>query len=281
MKKIIATVLLCIQLLISAHFVAAQASSPDILEIHFINVGEGSATLLKTPSNDSILIDTGNLISTPLLTDYLEDQKVHRLSTLILTHPDPDHIGGSFVITQRLKPKKIYDNGEDLQSRFDQSIFRWYSELVQGSANYKPLRSGARLSFAQVEIFSLWPETPLGSNLNLNSLILSVQFGNFSLLIMGDALKETEQKLLKKNAFSEHDLLLVGHHGSKHATTLSLLDAIKPSIAVISAKENYYADDETLLKLKKKEIPTLITYDKGSIIAKAKKSGTFEVAFTK
>ena len=98
----------------------AFASNPDQMEVHFIDVGQGDATLV-TCGGHAMLIDAGDDTRGTAIQNYLQKQKITRLDYLILTHPDADHIGGAPVIITKfavdsitiLAPGKEYDNPND------------------------------------------------------------------------------------------------------------------------------------------------------------------------
>ena len=76
-----------------------------------------------------------------------------------------------------------------------------------------------------------------GNEPNANSIVLRLDYGDFSLLLAGDAEAQTEQRLLNNNANVAAKLLKVAHHGSKYATTEEFVGRVKPEAAIISLSE--------------------------------------------
>ena len=73
-----------------------------------------------------------------------------------------------------------------------------------------------------------------GNEINANSIVLRLDFGDFSMLFMGDAEAQTEQRLLGKNLELKANVLKVAHHGSKYATSEEFVKRVKPEAAIIS-----------------------------------------------
>lgn len=75
----------------------AAETSTSVMEVHFLDVGQGDCTLIK--SGDSyMLIDAGDNSKGTLIQNYLQKRGIEKLDYLVLTHPDADHIGGASVI---------------------------------------------------------------------------------------------------------------------------------------------------------------------------------------
>src|SRR6266478_5566344 len=73
-----------------------------------------------------------------------------------------------------------------------------------------------------------------GNEINANSIVLRLDFGDFSMLFMGDAEAQTEQRLAGKDIELKANVLKVAHHGSKYATSEEFVKRIKPEAAIIS-----------------------------------------------
>ena len=86
-------------------------SGAEYLEMHVIDVGQGDAILVKTPSGNNILVDSGNLSAGYRVRQYLQSHGVSGLDAVIITHMHPDHVGGLFSLVPGLEVKKMYDNG--------------------------------------------------------------------------------------------------------------------------------------------------------------------------
>src|SRR5262249_27257383 len=93
-----------------------------------------------------------------------------------------------------------------------------------------------------------------GSVENANSVVMRLSYGNFAMLLTGDAETETEQVMMNAGAPLRAQVLKVGHHGSRYATSSKFLEAVHPDVAIISVgTENRYGHpaEQTLNRLQK------------------------------
>ena len=180
-------------------------------KVHFIDVGQGDATLIKTKFCN-VLIDTGGNTSydtsQEIIIPYLKKQKIYKIDYLITTHDDFDHIGGVPYLLNN------FDVGTYVKEASSFPIKT--SEFVINNLNaYKdPMKDE-----------------------NYNSLVLSFRINGLNYLIMGDAPKEIEAKIIEQTNI-ECDVLKVGHHGSNTSTSELFIRKISPSNAVISCGYN-------------------------------------------
>lgn len=229
---------------------------PASLKIHFLDVGEGDSILIQTPASETVLVDTGNLITGLNIVNYLEKNNIYELDHLIFTHPHLDHIGGAFFILPMIEVINVYDNGQDLSKKIqDEDIYRWYNDLVRRSDKYSILGVGDDLLSGEVKLKILWPNRPFASSdFNVNSLVIMVEYKAFRCLLVGDLTALAEAELLEKKSSLKADILKVGHHGSGDASSQRFLSAVSPRIAIISVnKDNIrgYPSSEALKRLEK------------------------------
>ena len=130
-------------------------------------------------------------------------------------------------------------------------ITKFYDEykeaITQTGAHYEKAQPGTKYDLgggAQLSILA--PSEPLftrdqmktGGNLpNANSVVARLDYGQFSMLLPGDAEEQTEHRMLTKELNLKARILKVGHHGSKYATTQDFLDRVKPEVAIVSCGE--------------------------------------------
>ena len=105
----------------------AFASNPDQMEVHFIDVGQGDATLV-TCDGHAMLIDAGDDTRGTAIQNYLQKQKITRLDYLILTHPDADHIGGAPVIITKFAVDNVFVSNYERDNKT-------YLKLIQSLDN--------------------------------------------------------------------------------------------------------------------------------------------------
>jgi competence protein ComEC len=205
--------------------------------ISFINVGEGDSTLIQS-QNQSILIDTGNLITGDKVRKYLDNNSIKNLNRIIFTHPHADHIGGAFQIVQNFNFEHIHDNAESL-SNTHEDIYRWYSDLVRIDKKYAPLSKGDKFQIGNAKFHVLAPKRiNMTKDWNTNSLVLLISIGDTRILMMGDGNFETEKILLEDNVNIKSDILKVGHHAASDSSATEFLNYVKPKFSVVSVNQN-------------------------------------------
>ena len=208
------------------------ASAQEGVKLHFINLGEGEAILIQA-ENENILIDTGGLLSGYKVLDYLEENKVNKIKYLIITHAHADHMSGVFFILPKIQVQEIYDNGQLLDENDD--LQRWYKQVVRSKENYHILKKGDSLNLNRINLTVLWPAQAKVGSLNENSLVIMLNYNNFSCLFTADIDSVIEARLLKDKVNLKANILKISHHGYRDATTREFLEAVAPQTAIISA----------------------------------------------
>ena len=212
---------------------------PGKLQIHYIDVGQGDATLFITPDGHTALVDAGPGDHKEDLCTYLHDVGVKRLDMVFFTHPHEDHIGGGTSVLEEFEVSRVYlSDFVSNTSTFERLLLTMDEKGISPIVLYP----GDKLSFFGCSVSVLGPVEPDDKNANNASLVLRFVYGSTSFLFSGDAEKEAENKVLAKYPFSlRSDVFQVGHHGSSTSNTEAFLKAISPSIAVISCElDNEY-----------------------------------------
>ena len=238
------------------------------IEIHFVDVGQGDAILIKVPNGENILIDTGNLSAGYKLEKYLKDHGVFTLSALIITHMHPDHVGGVFGILPDIGAEKMYDNGaKSPNNEFWHEYINFIGDL---RLDRGILKSGSTLSFGALKLLVLSPSKPLSGNLNADSIVIRISYGDVKILLMADANMKVEEKLIKEgNVNLASQVLKVGHHGATDATSEAFLGQVDPEIAVISVGRSNrygYPSGEIIKRIQDRGIRLFRTDVRSSIV---------------
>ncbi len=235
------------------------------MEVHFIDVGQGDAVLIKS-ADASMLVDAGDDSKGTAIQNYLQKQGIERLNYLVLTHPDSDHIGGAPVIIEKFEIDQVFLS--DFEK--DNSTYR---KLVQALDNKGLVGStpsvGQVFSLGDAQVTILGP-CDTYSDPNNASLALLVQNGEDSFLFTGDAEEEGELAMLESGLSLKADVYKAGHHGSKTSSSEAFLDAVQPEFAVISCGEgNSYGHPsaQTLNSFRSRGIQVFRTDEQGSIVA--------------
>ena len=208
----------------------AITTGSSLVRVHFIDVGQGDATLIDCGTTE-VLIDGGDNAAGSTVVSYLKPYVDGKLDYLIATHPDADHIGGLDDVLRAYQVGTIIDSGCPASTR----SYRDYLTAAQNEA-------GASISYSRSVHYDLGRNSALylidtGSdwdNANDNSVVCQLIAGNVQVLFTGDMTQDVEKARL--GLFGDIDVLKVGHHGSAYSTSAGFLQVVRPEYAVISYK---------------------------------------------
>jgi competence protein ComEC len=212
----------------------------NILELTAIDVGQGDSLLAVFPGGAKMLIDGGGLlqygrqhrpsidIGEDVVAPYLWSRRIRRLDVVVATHAHEDHTGGLAAILEDFRPRELWIGTNPQQALLEQAA-RLHIRVIARRAEPPFAYSGAML-----EILSPPADFAPAKAGNNDSLAFRICFGSRSFLLTGDMEKPMEGRLLSENATLHADVLKVGHHGSKTSTIQPFLDAVAPSVAMIS-----------------------------------------------
>lgn len=221
----------------------AQAGSEQRAAVHFLDVGQGDASLIRTAEGRTVLID-GGPDGASLFAALGEALPANsgRIDAIVLTHPQMDHAGGLFAAIER------YDAGQLIVPPANS---RWpLGRRLERAARARgiPVREAAhgdRISFDgdDLRIDVLWPmrDGEGGGDPNAASLVLRASMGGMTALFTGDIGAEEEVDLARARCEGNlpcdlrADVLKVAHQGSRSSSTNLFLQRAGAAIAVISA----------------------------------------------
>jgi competence protein ComEC len=261
--------------LASVGVLATTLRLPDgKLTITMLDVGQGDGIVIRTPRGHTILIDSGGRLERGAAVDgkspaeiagerivlgYLQREGIHSVDLLVITHPHGDHAGGCAPIVRALRVAAIADSGQHYGGR---AYVDCQAAAHEAAVPVRVVRAGTRWGTDDgVVLDVLAPSEPLladtGDDVNENSIVLRLSYAlrggrTYRVLLTGDAGEGSEARLLARPADLRADLLKVGHHGSRWATTADFLAAVRPRIALISVgRHNSFGhpSPETLARL--------------------------------
>jgi competence protein ComEC len=240
------------------------------LTVSFLDVGQGDAILITSPTGKQVLIDGGRdrgVLRTLGKELGLFDRHIE---LVIETHPDADHIGGLASVFERyqidgyLKPGIPNDTSPTLALIDAVNKEKDIQELV--------VRRGTRISIgggAYLEV--LFPDRDVaGLETNTGSVVTRLVYGDTSFLLTGDSPSAIESYLIyldKEMLVS--DVLKAGHHGSRTSTSEEYLEVVDPTYVVISAgKDNSYGHphEEVVERIQASGAKILKTMGEGSVV---------------
>ena len=248
-----------------ALFLAACARKPrppQDITVTFFDVGQADAALIRTPENETIVVDTGRNGQTAGL---LRRQGVTEIDLLILSHAHQDHIGGLGAILDSFPVKEIWYTGLGYRSQF--------RDLLERAGKFQIVQAGEERRFAKLSIAVLNPEAlPLrsrNSSPNDHSLVFKAAYPGVDYLFPGDCELECWDSLFKYHRSElRADVLKAAHHGSETGTSSGVLVNVRPKTVVISCgrgNEYGHPHEIVLRLLEKMRARVLRTDQQGSI----------------
>jgi len=206
------------------------------LHVVFLDVGQGDAILIQTPSGRQVLVDGGPSGSV-LLTQMGRHMPFwdRALDLVLLTHSDTDHVSGLVPVLERLQVDRVMFREEEVSSEVYE---RWLELVAEEDAVVSMAEAGQQIDLDQgVQMTVLysgteWPE--IVDNANNKSIVTRLEYGQFSVLLAGD-IEAPVELLLVRNEYAQQSLVLkTAHHGSCTSTTREFLEAVAPQVVVIS-----------------------------------------------
>jgi competence protein ComEC len=246
----------------------AHASAPPAaqktLQIYFVDVEGGQATLFVPPAGESLLIDTGwpgnEGRDADRIVAVAKEAGISKIDFVLITHYHTDHGGGAPQLAARIPVKTFIDHGENRESTDQPTVEVWqaYQKLLS-SGKYKrivakpgmvlpiegmratvissdgdlissPLSEGGQDNPACQNA----EQYPADQTENLRSLGTLITFGRLRILDLGDLTRDAEMKLMcPKNKFGKMDVYIVSHHGWYQSGSPAFVHGIAPRVAIM------------------------------------------------
>lgn len=251
--------------------VSWAVSQPDgRLHVAFLDVGQGDATFIQTPSGRQILVDGGAYPS--VLFDHLGRQIPfwdREIDLVIVTHPDADHAAALPGVFDRYRVGRLIDNGQAGDEQSYQAL------LEAAAARDVPIHhalAGETIAIDDgVSLQVLSPNSDqwsVASDQNNQSVAFRLVYGDFSLLMTGDAGQAAEAAIISGGCQLASVVYKAGHHGAKTSSSAAFLEAVRPQILLVSAGAgNWYGhpDEEVLQRAGSMGAAVLRTDELGTI----------------
>ncbi len=249
---------------VTAELILASAPRADgrTMRVTFLDVGRGDAALVEFPRGRTMLIDgggfwdnsfdIGKFVVAPCLY-ALDIKKVHYV---VLSHPHQDHMGGLAHIVEQFSPDELWLNG-------DRVAHPSYTRLLHAAE-----KRGVRITCCSagtqphiidgVTIHILSPDRGLHpdgaqryEDINNNSLVMKLRYGNIQVLFTGDIHKDRETELVSHRVPLAATLLKVPHHGKRGSSCAAFIEAVNPEAALISCGSGRSASESSGRVLKR------------------------------
>lgn len=239
----------------------------NYLTVAFLDVGQGDAIFIETPSGNQILIDGGpnkKVLSELSMVMPFYDRSI---DAVILTHPHQDHIGGVIEVLKRYDIYFTLDSG----SSYESAEYKEWENLISRGARGLTVSRGTKIKIGEnIWLEFLLPEEnkKCGDDDIHDCMVVSkLTYGNVCFMFTGDMERNLEFKILSDDIDCE--VLKIGHHGSKTSTSDAFLSAVSPDIAIIqSGEDNRYGHPHEVIlnKLQTAGVSILRNDDRGTVI---------------
>jgi competence protein ComEC len=235
-------------------------ASGEELRVHVLDVGQGDSILVIAPGGKTALVDAGNPGNGKKIAAVLQREGVQQIDLLVATHAHADHIGSADEVIKTVTVRNVLDSGVPNTTKNYEDFLKAIEDrgvsLVTAAPGQTFDLGGGVLVSVLAPIPPHFTKDQLrsgGNEPNANSVVVRLDYGEFSMLLTGDAEAQTEQRMLEREARFAADVLKVGHHGSKYATSEDFLRRGEFKVAVISCgPDNRYGhpSPEVLARLK-------------------------------
>ena len=267
MKKIFVPILF-IALAVSSVYVVREASVPNDLRVSFLDVGQGDAIFIQSPSGVQVLIDGGKDAS--ILEELHKVMPLfdRSIDVIVATHPDADHISGLIDVVKKFHVGAFLESGAQNENGVQDALERI---LAQKSIQRKIAKRGEVYNLGSgILLTVLYPYKDVSKEeSNAGSLIMRLSYGEDSFLLTGDAPVSSELVLVGTDSTHlQSSVLKFGHHGSDTSTSVSFLQNVRPLYGIVSAGKNnsyHHPHEDVLERAKRFNIQVLSTIELGTI----------------
>lgn len=247
------------------------------LIVSFLDVGQGSSTLLQLPNGKNILIDGGGYqteqfnVGQGIIAPYLWQKRIWRLDDMVITHPHQDHYNGLPFVYARFQPQRLFVNGdsgnEPAYLQFLATVQKKGTPVLRATAG-DTLQQDKGLRLECLGMNGLLDHSSAWST-NNRSLVLRLRYGTRSFLFPGDISIQSENKLLlRQGGLPRADLLLAPHHGSITSAGQDFIAAVAPAMIVVSTSLAGLKTQSTAAHIKawqQENMPAWVTAQQGTV----------------
>lgn len=245
------------------------------LRVTFLDVGQGDSTLVELPTGDRLLVDTGGAggqssfdIGARVVAPALWARGIGGLAGLILTHGDPDHVGGAASVLEDFRPPLVW---EGVPVPRHQPLRDLRARAQELGAGWHETHAGARWTYGAATVHVWHPPAPDWERprvRNDDSIVLEIRVGDVSIVLPGDVGADIEAALASAVLPAPLLILKAPHHGSATSSSARVLDALAPTLAIVSCgRENRYGHPapDVLARYAERGIEVLRTDRDGAI----------------
>lgn len=249
------------------------------LQIEFLDVGQGEATLLRFPDGKNLLVDCGDQDAARFeLAPSLRRRGIYRIHALVISHFDKDHAAGAPEVMKSLRVDRLLANSLEPEDDLGRSIM---ATARRQQIPIQKLSLGDTLAnFSGARCLVLWPPEALKGADNAESLVLRITLGDADVLLTGDIGLKEEMSLLAAGDYLQSEILKVPHHGSANSSSRAFLETVKPTYALIGCgAENRYGHPAARVLADLQALGSRIyrTDQNGAVILRSDGEGVWQV----
>ncbi len=246
------------------------------LHVTFVDVGQGDCIFIQGPSGRTCLVDgggkphtTGSNVGERVVVPFLKSEGLDRLDLMILTHPHDDHMNGLLPVLKELDVKRLivaraFLTVPEIQPLLDLAAREKVPVIPVARGQEVILDQGLKL-----RILNPGPAMTVtgGDDMNNNSLVLKMSYGQVSFLFTADTEIECLSSLVESGIDLKADVLKIPHHGSKNSFLPSFYDQVSPRMVVICVGKNTFGhpSGEVVAFWQKQKIPVFRTDLQGAV----------------
>ena len=225
------------------------------LKTTFIDVGQGSSTLVEFPGGTKMLVDGGGFYSKSfdvgryVVAPFLWHERIKKVDIVVLTHPQSDHLNGLIYILDNFDVREVWSNGEIANTETYKNFIRIIEEKHITHKIVSEDTPEKRIGGINIRILN--PEKPITKEdssvrfdiVNNNSVVMKLSFGKVGILLPADISEPVEARLVSTNVGLKSNVLMAPHHGGFTSSTPSFLKRVRPEIVVFSCGvDNVFRD---------------------------------------
>ncbi len=227
-----------------------KEGAENILQITFLDIGQGDATYVEFGNGEDMLIDCAIDARILEALGRVMSWKDRTLDYLVITHPDLDHYGGCEEVLSRFDVKHVVYNGLKKQ---DSNMWQSFDTAARREGEYVEITELTEWNIATTTVQFLYPDHEIARDpkipgnakdvgSNNTSIVMKMIHGNTSILLMADAEAPLETYLVETYGEDmDVDILKLGHHGSDSSSSENFLEYVTPKDSIASAgKDNTY-----------------------------------------
>lgn len=232
---------------------------------HVLDVGQGLSIVAES-GNQVLMYDGGDRNHSSYVVSWLKKNDITEINDMIASHYDADHLNGLVGALNTIKTDHVYAPDYTTETR----VFKSFESIIKEKGiKLTHAYAGDSFKFGSAEVEFLAPEQHSYSEDNDYCEVVRISNGKTSVLITGDAEKESEQEMVDKYGDQlKSDIYVAGHHGSSSSSSAVFLDAVDPEAVIISCgKDNEYGHPhkEVVDEFKDRKLKVYRTDQQGEI----------------